>query len=209
MRLNLERKVFLKLLVKAVRFPVSIAGVFESTIPLFYINFYRAFERKTTHDRWPKKNCATLRVTTCLIRDRNFTAATRLHNLVAISKHGAVTVGWSDSPSLLAFFLFLSLFFILIPFFHDSFPFNIYIYIYTLSVKLNRINMRDTSYLIPLMLSGFSTQGKIERFGRVSAFTRHFNRRGEGERSFGRVNMIISKALYNDTLIADITRVCK
>lgn len=36
------------------------------------------------------------------------------------------------------------------------------------------------------MLSGFSSQGKIERFGRVSAtgFTRRFNRRREG---FGRV----------------------
>lgn len=123
--------------------------------PRWFLLRRTEFERKTTHGSLAEKKLRN--IARCLIEISPGT--TCLHNLVAISKHGAVTVGWCvgfpfPSP-LLAFFLFLFLFFlILIPPFSRLVSFQcIYIYIYTHwpVVKLNRTRnkcMRDTSYSI-------------------------------------------------------------
>lgn len=161
-------------------------------IPLFHVNFYQAFERKTTHDRWPKKiaqHCALPVAWSVIeISPAQLACITRLQ-LVNTARLPSDAVSDPLPSSLSSFFLS---FFILIPlpsFFTVRFL-SIYIYIYThtLSVKLNRTRNKYAWYelLNPLMLSGFSSQGKIERFGRVSAtgFTRRFNRGREG---FGRV----------------------
>lgn len=134
-----RRKNFLEknFLSTPLRFPVSISkNVFEKLwLPLFHVDFYsgeRNSNGKRHTDRWPKKNCATLPAAWSKFHRVQLACITwlQLVNTARLPSDGV-----SDSPSLrpssLSSFFFSFFFLSLSLPFHGSFPFNVYIYIYT------------------------------------------------------------------------------